>query len=211
MRKLDHGSSVALIYASSTALWLFSVSYSGVLVWRDGAPPADWVVGVLAAGVIAATAAGVKTISGQRKSRGDDMRVAAAAAARIETRGDLFFALCTGLFDSSVGASRSFRELCAGLAETSKFSSSKACREACDNVLTSKKAGTVRARARFYTEAFDRDLRYWVPVTADDGLAEASYFVALITDLPPRWVHDCATERRKAIPLPGLDEGEPKA
>src|SRR5262249_50093776 len=54
---------------------------------------------------------------------------------------------------------------------------------------------TVQARARFYGSLDVEALRHYMPTEPKE--AALSHFVALLTDLPPRWILDCATNRRE--------------
>jgi hypothetical protein len=56
-----------------------------------------------------------------------------------------------------------------------------------------------RTRARFYSRLSEDERRRFMPEEPDDFVA--AHFVALISDLPAEWIHDCATERRKPFPL----------
>ncbi len=56
---------------------------------------------------------------------------------------------------------------------------------------------TVRARASFYGSLDASSLRHYMPT--EPKLPAMSHFVALLTDLPPRWIFDCATNRRDPV------------
>ena len=209
---LDHGRSVALIYLASIALWLFSVFYSAAQLACEGKQPAAWLVGAGLASISALTIGGAWAISRQHKSRRNDMRTAAAAAVLIAqktlnapTHRELFRALCVGLLSNKDGASKTFRGLCEGLRRKDGFARLDECAHACDQLSNSRTARTIRARAQFYSQQFQENVGYWVPRDARHALTVPSYFVALITDLPPQWILDNATgRRREPVELRGL-------
>jgi hypothetical protein len=61
---------------------------------------------------------------------------------------------------------------------------------------------TIRRRARFYVAINPDSSNYYLP-GASKELA-ACHFVALLTDLPPWWLFDCATNRRGSTPEQSL-------
>lgn len=56
------------------------------------------------------------------------------------------------------------------------------------------KYDTVRARANFYGKLDLETLTHYMPT--EPRVQSLSHFIALLTDLPPRWIFDCATNRR---------------
>jgi hypothetical protein len=76
-----------------------------------------------------------------------------------------------------------------------------------------EKREAIAARAQFYTP-IDRDsINYYLPCVSKEQTA--CQLVALLTDLPPRWLFDCATNRRGSMPaqsrassLPCADESK---
>ena len=69
--------------------------------------------------------------------------------------------------------------------------------QVCNN-LSGVKREDAEARAWFYSHLRDDERRHFMP-DEPDYLA-AAHFVALITDLSPEWIDDCARERRKPLP-----------
>jgi uncharacterized membrane protein HdeD (DUF308 family) len=61
--------------------------------------------------------------------------------------------------------------------------------------LSGKTRGTIRSRAQFYTTA--KSVGYYLPFGSRQ--ATAAHIVALLTDMPARWLLDCATNRRGAL------------
>ena len=56
----------------------------------------------------------------------------------------------------------------------------------------------IRGRAKYYGELDEQSLRHYIPRGPEKKM-EMAHFVALLTDLPPRWIHDCATNRREFV------------
>jgi len=76
----------------------------------------------------------------------------------------------------------------------------KAFCAACAGLLGAEADGKAKSRAAFYANLDDDRLSYYMPIQPDDDVA-AAHFVALITDLPPGWIHDIAQKRRgTAVP-----------
>ncbi|GJL61210.1 MAG: hypothetical protein NPIRA03_40670 [Nitrospirales bacterium] len=63
--------------------------------------------------------------------------------------------------------------------------------------LSDEKAETIGARARFYAAIDPESLGHYLPRASREQAA--SHLVALLTDLPPRWLFDCATNRRGSV------------
>ena len=62
-------------------------------------------------------------------------------------------------------------------------------------VLAACDPDTIRVRASFYGNLEGEALKHYMPI--EPKLPARSHFVSLLTDLPPRWIFDCATKRRK--------------
>jgi len=63
--------------------------------------------------------------------------------------------------------------------------------------LSGEKVETIGARARFYAAIDTESLGHYLP--SGEGEQAASHLVALLTDLPPGWLFDCATNRRGRV------------
>ena len=63
--------------------------------------------------------------------------------------------------------------------------------------LSGEKPDTVRARLRFYGTLSPEALSTYILPGSD--VQEAAQLLALITDLPARWIADCATNRRGSV------------
>jgi hypothetical protein len=213
---VDHGASVATIYTASIVLWLFVFLYSAVqlIAYNDTDPP-WWVVG---GSVVTATAVtfGVRHLIGeQRGRRSKDMRTAAVAAVRLAESNPsaagfhrcassiAFRTLCGGLLNGKVGTSRAFRTLCGELRVKPRNPEEEAARILANLRQDAPKDDVMKnieSRASFYADELERESSpYRPPLEAEPPLTRSCYFVALITDLSPRWVLDCATGRRVKI------------
>lgn len=176
--KIDHRTGVGGIYAASIGLWLFGVYLYGtelvlsILLPLIGftAPSGVNVVSViyLVAVVLAvlSTVIGLRSIQRQRETREDLMREHAAQAVKV---------LCWTGPDRAVNDPE-FLKACAELSDV-----------ALDNI---------QGRARFYLSLDPDALKHYIPMPLEPKKLAMSHFVALLTDLPPRWIHDCATNRR---------------
>jgi hypothetical protein len=60
-------------------------------------------------------------------------------------------------------------------------------------------ADVAGVRAAFYRDEHPGDPRAFLPT--EPRILVASQFVAQITDLPVEWIHDCATNRRRPVPV----------
>jgi hypothetical protein len=63
--------------------------------------------------------------------------------------------------------------------------------------LCGAQAGIISARASFYATIDPESLAHYLPRGSREHAA--SHLVALLTDLPPRWLFDCATNRRGSV------------
>jgi hypothetical protein len=64
--------------------------------------------------------------------------------------------------------------------------------------LSGEKLETISSRAQFYTKNVDAEcVRYYIPSGSQE--ITAAHIVALLTDLPARWLFDCATNRRGSL------------
>jgi hypothetical protein len=167
--KVDHRTGVGTIYTASIALWLFMLLASVL------APLTSPLAPISALGLaIIATWGAVRLIKDERKRVEDKMRRLAAEAVQKAFSTDF----------SRAAEDRELIELCAKLSDV--------CAE-----LSDKKRETIEARAQFYAAA-DRDSSgYYLPHGSKKQAA--CHLVALLTDLPPRWLYDCATNRRGAM------------
>jgi len=63
--------------------------------------------------------------------------------------------------------------------------------------LSGEKRETIRSRAQFYAKLDAESLGHYVPSGSQE--VTAAHIVALLTDLPARWLFDCATNRRGSV------------
>jgi hypothetical protein len=182
--KVDHRTGVAVIYGASVALWLFGLLAPILEFARNTYFPlrSQNVIAAAPPHIVALTIAILSTlwmgiaIRNQRKKRKEEMRSLAARAVKR--------ALSLKL--SEAAQNTKLLDLCATLANEDE--------------------DTIRARALFYSSRIDPDsLRDYLPYDSQGREAvlskelEAAHFVALLTDLPPGWLFDCATNRRGTV------------
>jgi len=208
---VDHGSGVALIYGASVALWLFMGLYSIVQLAYGGEEPVWWVLGGALVLAIATTRAVGRRIRKQRSARQGDMRRAAEQAVRLARNEGFedaaasprFRTLCAGLRDHDVGASRIFQELVrARESDTAPRAGEGALAQVEDKTAAELKVEKVLVKvgkqAAYYADP-ERGAalrRHYGLESPDPLVSPEAYFVALITDLSPRWIDDVATGRR---------------
>jgi hypothetical protein len=174
--RIDHRTGVGIIYAASFALWLYSLIASALEILRRlAAPPvgAQWPPDPwLQPIALLLTVAIVVTASRMIRSqrKARSSQMAGAAARAV-----------------AAAQGRRLDEL----AQDMKFV------ENC-KLLSGIEAEAIGARVRFFADLNSDQLGFYVRTGTDREAA--SYLVALITDLPPRWVEDCASNRRGAVP-----------
>jgi hypothetical protein len=211
---VEHGSSVALIYGASVALWAFMSFYSIAQLGYRGKEPNGWVLGGVLLLAIAVTLIAARLLGKQRRARSEDMRVAAELAVKL-AEGDLqtaaaspaFRVLCAGLRDKQVAASEEFRNLVRGPAQTRASSMRTwlaavrvwlgALGTSTSNDKAGKAVEKIRKQAEFYADLETAGrTHYGLETTTEASPSQEAYFVALLTDLPPRWIDDVGTGRR---------------
>ena len=63
--------------------------------------------------------------------------------------------------------------------------------------LSGEELETIRARAQFYSKVDPESLGHYLPSGSQEVIA--AHLIALLTDLPARWLFDCATNRRGTL------------
>jgi len=176
--KVDHRTGVGTIYAASVALWLFLLMAS-VLALASGSDPR------LSAGQSSVSAPSARA------------QIAALALAVLAT------CIATGLIKSQrKRREKDMRRLAADAVRTAlAIDLSQAARDEqllslCEK-LSGEKRDTIIARASFYASADPDSLNHYLPQGSKEQTA--SHLVALLTDLSPRWLFDCATNRRGSM------------
>jgi hypothetical protein len=185
--KVDHRTGVATIYAASIAIWLTALFYQ--LLELIGRPtykyferkgltmppfvvsePALWMNACALGLALIVTYAGIKSTKRQRKRRQQTMRALARDA---------------------VNAAAAFKK-----AKTFDFSTAikndqfiNTCTQ-----LSGDKRAKILKRAEFLASLEPPSEEHFVPDAPPKHAA--AHFVAVLTDLPPRWLFDCATNRR---------------
>jgi hypothetical protein len=177
---IDHRTGIGIIYGASIALWLFG-SFAPILeVGRRTylqlglryfvvPDPSVWVHIFALVLAVLVTALLAEKINVQTKQRAKEMRSLAAQA--VERARSVEF--------SQAAKDDTLLSLCARLAGANAD------------------IHIIRARAQFYAAIDSESLSYYLP--RDSREQTAAHFVALLTDLPPRWLFDCATNRRGSV------------
>jgi hypothetical protein len=175
---IDHGNGISTIYTASILLWLFGVlapllEIGRRLYLRAGLPhfavPDPPIYVQGAALVLTALIVYLTKRSMSDQRKGRSHEMRQLAAAAVERL------LLTG--PSKMADDGKLAALCAKLA--------------------GEKLDKMQARARFYATLSSQSLtNYLVP---GSDLQEAAQLVALITDLPPGWIFDCATNRKGEV------------
>ena len=195
---IGHRGAIAVIYSSTAALWLFGAIVSLLqLIWQiaSGPPSRDAsaaIVGSAFAGAIVLTVAAVIALKRKYTGRKDRMGQLALAAVdavlseglRVGSRTPVFELACAGLLDDVVRL------------EPSKIRSELPRRARADlgHLEGSAVLASVRSRAQFYVELEPDERRFYMPSAPPE--ATAAHFVALVTDLVPRWILNMYTGRR---------------
>jgi len=184
--KIDHGTGVGTIYAASIALWLFGVFFPVIELCRR------IYFSSINTPVAAATGAAAWTY------------FAAFALALVST----YLALKSIQSQRKI-RQRRMRELAASAVD--RLTSLELTGAAKDEgfvgtcaELAGIQLDTVRARASFYGSLDTNSLKHFMPT--EPKVQAMSHFVALLTDLPPRWILDCATNRREAVKAAGVNK-----
>ncbi len=170
--KVDHGTGVGTIYAATIALWLFGLYYSasaGIGLRILAMPESVNRWIKLTALALAIFTTYLAVKFIAQQKQNRQSMLRDLAASAVDDL--LFLNLGRATEDSR------FLEKCAVLAGTD--------------------TETVRARARFYANLDRASLRQYMPL-APEQIA-FSHFVGLVTDLPPLWIFDCATNRRGTV------------
>jgi hypothetical protein len=181
--KVDHRTGVGTIYLASIAVWLFLLLASLSAPLVSALAPQASVLAPLAAFGLAVIATWCARTWIKRKKKQVADEMRSLAAKAVQK------AFSTDL--SQAAQDRELIDLCSKLGH--------------------EKRETIAGRAQFYA-AIDRDSSsYYLPCVSKEQAA--CHLVALLTDLPPRWLFDCATNRRGIMPkqspvsfLPCADE-----
>lgn len=173
--KVEHGTGVATIYAASIALWLSGL-LAPILEFARQTYVSLGLRHFLVADPSAwvnATAVGTAICatylglrSAGRQKKRRAQEMRRLAVAAVERAKSLEF--------SAVAKDVKFVELCVRLSDGDR--------------------NAIAARASFYASIDPESLGHYL--LRGESTQTASHFVALLTDLPPRWLFDCATNRR---------------
>jgi hypothetical protein len=163
---VDHRASVSLIYTASIILWLFLFINTAVVNLTGVDDAVVWSISLVLASGITGVTAG--SVVSQNCERRRKMRVLAKRAVDLVKSPGL--ARIGGEADGLVD----LVDVCAKLSG-----------------LDPK---IVRARACFYARTDPEITTFYLQASSKERAA--AQFVALLTDLPPGWLLDCATNRR---------------
>lgn len=179
--KVDHGNGIGTIYRASIALWLFGVFASGLeLVRQVYVGFGLWFP---------------QNLSGKDPSIWVYLTSLGVAVL-------LTYQVAKSIKLQSKKRFENMRELAKDAVERAMpFALSKAARDdkfirLCEQ-LSGGKEEKIRARLRFYTSVDPNSLGIYLP--RGSAALSASHLVALLTDLPPQWVFDCATDRKGEV------------
>lgn len=177
--KIDHRTGVGTIYAASITLWLFGIYLPAVQLGRHvylsstdvpASSATDAVTWIyFLALALAVLCTHLALKSIQRQKKTRHRRMRELAANAVSQMNSL------GI--EAAAEDKGFVGTCAELAGIDP--------------------ATVRARASFYGSLEQASLRHYMPT--EPKVRAMSHFIALLTDLPPRWIFDCATNRRNAV------------
>lgn len=184
---IDHRTGVGVIYAASMALWLLGVYLPSIELARRtyfnavGAPAASSQDVASWIHLVALGLALLSTYLGlksiRRQRKVREKRMRELAAGAVEL-------LCS--------------------IELSKASDDAKFVGACSE-LSGIDPATIQGRARYYGSLGAQALMHYMPT--EPKVPAMSHFVALLTDLPPRWILDCATNRRVPVKTPHISNG----
>jgi hypothetical protein len=188
--KVDHRTAVSTIYMASIALWLFGALHA-VIDLAQGAF-SRWISPTWANLVALAAAVGLTILGGsfvklEREHTSECLRKTAAEAVK----------LAGSLPIAALGESEEFRSPCdlAG-SEADPGQTRERLLSLCTK-LAGSSAKIVQTRARFLSKLPPEAIADYVTKGSPEW--NAAQIVAVITDLAPEWLFDCATNRRRPI------------
>ena len=174
--KVDHRPAVSTIYIASIALWLFGALHAAI----DLAQPtiSHWISPTWANLVALAAAVGLTILGGwfvkcEKKQTEECMKKTAMEAVKLAVK----------LPIDALGECGEFLTLC------TKLAGPKADKE--------EVYIKVQTRARFLSKLPPYAIADYI--TKGSAKRDAAQIVAVITDLAPEWLYDCATNRRELI------------
>jgi hypothetical protein len=176
--KVDHRTSVATIYAASCALWLVGVLAPALEVCRrlyiaagftDSLTPHAASAVFLVAGIVSIVC--VRSVVKALQAQ----RKTQADALRTQAAEAVLMA--QGLSMHAVAGNPSLVSLC--------------------GLLGAQKPEVIAARAQYYAQLAPESLGHYIQ--GGSPLLVAAHMIALLTDLPARWLFDTATNRRGAL------------
>jgi hypothetical protein len=177
--KVDHRTAVATVYYASVGLWLFGVLHSGVYVVWPGhlrGRAQTWAdLSALSATLLVITI-GAQLIKRKRERTEDLMRKRAAQAVLQAESLEL----------PALATDTDLQESCALLVGAETADKNK--------IYKPSEAEIIKARADFLSGLHAGETARYVAKGPQTWAA--AQVVSILTDLPPEWLYDCATNRR---------------
>jgi hypothetical protein len=167
---VDHRTAVAVIYEASIALWLFGALHAVVNMAQHTL--SRWISPTWLDLIALFVAAGLTILGGRlvgREKKRTDNRLRKAAAVAVN--------MAEKLGVAQLGDSKDFLLLCEHLAGA--------------------KAEIIETRTRFLSQLQSDAVAHYVASGSPQWTAAQT--VAVITDLAPEWLYDCATCRRRPV------------
>lgn len=194
--KVNHGTGIGIIYASAISLWLFEIYLPLVVFIRQIFVNRDIYFNSTDTSTSAVTVTS------------NWAQIIAALLALLST----YFALQSVKHQKRIRQQR-MRELAASAVnQLSSLGRSKSALDSHFISTCTELAGTesdkIKARAEFYGNLDATSLSHYISTKSEALMA--SHFVALLTDLPPRWVFDCAASRREKLGVAQEPNNNPK-
>jgi hypothetical protein len=167
---IDHRTGVTTIYAASVALWTSGVIAPALeLVRRANLPQfavSDPAIGVnISAIALAIILTALGLLFIRTHKKRRDGKLRKWAAEAVKTAAELPL--------ETIGESKRLLSLCVWL--------------------SGERTTTISSRAKFYAKLDEDTVSYYLPTGSQ--LITAAHIVALLTNLPARWLFECATNR----------------
>lgn len=191
--KVDHRTAVSTIYMASIALWLFGALHAAIDLAQSRLShwiSPTWANLIALAVAVGLTILGSWYIKREKERTSECLRKTAMEAVKLAEK----------LPIAVLGESEESRSPCEGLAgaEADTGQTRKRFLLLCTKLAgTRAEADIVQTRARFLSKLPpDAIVDY---ITKGSPEWNAAQIVAVITDLAPEWLYDCATNRRRPI------------
>ena len=180
--KVDHRTAVATVYYASVGLWLFGVLHSGVYVVWPGHPRGraqTWADLSALFATLLFIMIGARFINRKRERTGDLMRKRAAKAVRQ----------AAGLELPAFATNMAFQSSCVLLLDLVDAETDDK-----NKIYKPTTAEIIKVRADFLSRLHAGETERYIAKGPQTWTAAQA--VSILTDLPPEWLYDCATDRR---------------